>query len=175
MPFGVHEEGRWIGLDWGLLRGAGDLGAPDGVGRALGLGLCGFQAEEALLEGGGVDDFSAGEQDGDVDAESGDEQFLLHAGIGPGDDGEDEGRGFGVFLSDEEAAGVEGFDGGEVAIAGVAVGRVTRDAALVELQSAVGVDALQHGVAGRGIEALQFEEGDADVEIGRAGGELIFC
>lgn len=107
-----------------------------------------------MLEGGGVDDFSAGEQDGDVHAERGDEQFFLHAGIGSGDDGEDEGRGFGVFLSDEEAAGMEGFDGGETAVTGIAVGGVTRDAALVELQAAVGVDTLQHGVAGHGIEAL---------------------
>ena len=108
-------------------------------------------------------------------AERGDEQFFLHAGIGTGDNGEDERRGFGVFLSDEEAAGVEGFDGGETAVTGIAVGGVPQDAALVELQSTLGVDTLQHGVAGHGIEALEFEEGDADVEIRRAGSELVFC
>lgn len=62
-----------FGLIWGDWGGAGDRGASGDGGRAIGSGLCGFQAEEALLEGGGVDDFSIGEEEGDVDAEGGDE------------------------------------------------------------------------------------------------------
>lgn len=99
-----------------------------------------------MLERSGIDDLAGSEEQGDVDAESGDEELLLHTGVGPGYDGEDVGGGFGVFFGDEESAGVQGFDGGKAAIAGVAVGGVTRDAALIELQTSVSVDALQHGV-----------------------------